>query len=365
MSKAYRNTVQTRGNFRGISRGPSAVIVTARCTVFGWAFFVGGALAADTIVKVSGASIDNIEIIQAKWDLVQYQTDRRGRAQSVAGDQIASIDREAKNRALTRGRAAYVKGDYETAIKRLTSVGGGSKDWEKAEAAYLLGEVYLQAGDAKAGDKQLKAYLKDHGKNKDWWVPHALYARGSAQIALKQFEPAEVSFKKLEKMPGQWSLRAQVGRARAIESSGDKARFLEARSILLAVAKGRTTPVELAHEAYVVRGWIYLRQKQYFEAIKKLKANFFDSSKSRDYLYDVRRAEATYLMGRAYLGLGGKENLEQAELWLLRVPALYRGRGRVYTLSCRALARVYKDLGNSQRAAEWVRRGRTDDGKLD
>ena len=28
----------------------------------------------------------------------------------------------------------------------------------------------------------------------------------------------------------------------------------------------------------------------------------------------------------AYRGLGGKGNLEQAELWLLRVPALYPGR---------------------------------------
>ncbi len=372
MSKAYGNTVHTRSLFRGAARGiarrPSGVLVTALCTVFGWAFFVSGPLAADTIVKLNGASIDNVKIIQAKWDLVQYQTQGRGgRAQSVAAAQIASIDREARGSALIEGRAASQKGDYPGAIQPLTSATkrGGSEAWEKAEAAYWLGETYLQAGNAKDAEKQLKTYLKDHEKDKDWWVPHTLYARGTAQIAMKQVESAEESFKKLEDMPGQWSLRAQVGRARAIEASGNKAKFLQARQILLSVARGRTTPVELKDEAYVVRGRIYLRQKQYGEAIKELKSIFFDPSKSRDYRYDVRRAEATYLMGRAYQRLGGKGNLEEAELWLLRVPALYPGRGRVYTLSCRALALVYKDLGNNKRAAEWGRRGRADDGKLD
>ncbi len=106
-------------------------------------------------------------------------------------------------------------------------------------------------------------------------------------------------------------------------------------------------------------------QQRWHAFWQRLAVYDYDPSKSRDYRYDVRRAEATYLMGRAYLGLGGKENLETAELWLLRVPALYPGRGRVYTLSCRELARVYKDLGNNKRAAEWGRRGRADDGKLD
>ena len=126
--------------------------MTALCTVFGWAFFVSGPLAADTIVKLNGASIDNVKIIQAKWDLVQYQTQGRGgRAQSVAAAQIASIDREARGSALIEGRAASQKGDYPGAIRPLTSATkrGGSEAWEKAEAAYRLGEAYLQVGKAK------------------------------------------------------------------------------------------------------------------------------------------------------------------------------------------------------------------------
>ena len=279
---------------------------------------------------------------------------------------IARLAKESEGLGVTKAlivsspgrRAAAEKGDCEEAEARLTSAArGAAEDWVEAEASYRLGETYLQCGDAEAAEKQLKGYLRSHEKSKDWWVPHALYSLGTAQIALKQYETAELSFKKLEDLPGQWKLKAQVGRARAIEASNNTGKFLQARQLLLSVARGRSTPVELRDEAYVVRGRIFLRQKQYDEAIKELTSIFFDPSKSRDYRYDARRAEATYLMGYAYGAKGGKANLEEAELWLLRVPALYPNRGRVYRLSCRALERVYRDLGNEKRAEEWKRRG--------
>lgn len=351
MNDSYaKNPVHARRAFAG-SRSVTGIA--------GWValftVFFSRELAADSIVKVNGTTIDDVTITAAKWDVVQYQI--AGRPQSIPAEQVASIHRTTVTRDLKEGRSALKNGGYATAIKRLGRVAGAAKDWEQAEAAYLLARAHLESGDLNAADDALKAYLKKYGKEKDWWVPRAIYDRGTVRIALKRYETAEGSFKKLEEMPGQWPARAQVGRARAIEAAKNSAKYLQARQMLLSVAKRRGAPLELRHEAYVVRGRIFiLRQKQYDAAIKELTEVFFDPSKAREYHYDAQRAEATYLMGRAYLGLGGKKNLEEAELWLLRVPALYPNRGRVYTLCCRALAIVYNGLGNKTRAAEWKRK---------
>ncbi len=350
MNDSYaKNSVHARRAFAGSRSVAGIAGWVALCTVF-----FSRELAADSIVKVNGTTIDDVTITAAKWEVVQYQI--ANRPQSIPAAQVASIHRTTVNNDLKRGRRALKNGDYATAVERLGSVARAAKDWEQAEAAYLLARAHREGGDFKAADDELKAYLNKYVKAKDWWVPRAIYDRGTVRIALKRYETAEGSFKKLEEMPGQWPARAQVGRARAIEAAKNSAKYTQALQMLLSVARRRSAPLELRHEAYVVRGRIILRQKQYDRAIKELTEVFFNPAKAREYHYDAQRAEATYLMGRAYLGRGGKKNLEEAELWLLRVPALYPNRGRVYTLCCRALAIVYNGLGNKKRAAEWKRR---------
>lgn len=375
MKSGYRSAVYCRTATRATNRAgrtpststPSSVS-SGRPAAFLSAFFgalsLGGVLSADTIVKLNGTTIEDVKIIDARWDLVQYQVGGSGRAQSVRGGEIASIARAAGDRHLTSGRAAMKKGEYGEAIAELKDVSSTAEEWERAEAAYRLGEAYLESDALKEAEKQLESYLEKYEESKEWWVPAALYALGRTKVEMKQVRSAELTFEKLAEMPGQWPLRAQIGQARAIAASGNTSKYLQARQLLLSVARGRTTPVELKDEAYVLRGWIYVLQKQHREAIKELEEEFFDPLKTREYRYDARRAEATYLMGRAYLGLGGKENLEQAEIWLLRVPALYPNSGRVYGLSCRALATVYKELGNTERALEWARRARSAGGDV-
>jgi hypothetical protein len=63
-------------------------------------------------------------------------------------------------------------------------------------------------------------------------------------------------------------------------------------------------------------------------------------------------------MGVSYKNLPGKENLEKAEIWLLKTAVLFRQHKNIYKDSCSALADVYKQLGRSERATEWEKRAK-------
>ena len=103
MNFAYRNTV--RNGF--VSRRRSA-IVAAFCTLFVSGAFTARTLTADTIVRLNGSTIDDVKIVDAKWDLVQYQV-AGGRAQRLAGGDCAALARVGR---LVTGRLARL-GAYD------------------------------------------------------------------------------------------------------------------------------------------------------------------------------------------------------------------------------------------------------------
>ena len=308
-------------------------------------------LLADTIEMVNGQKQDDVQIVLAHWDSIQFKKGAAGRAQTMVGQQVLSITRASDF--LTPARSAIESGDYERAARALGNVAGAGADWEKAEAMYLQGLALQLQGNVKEAEKAYKAYLEKYKGEKDWWVPHATLGLGEMLLGARQPGTAEVYFRDLAQYGGPWELRSKLGLGEAILLGKGKGGAMEARKMFDEVRNSASAPAVLKQKAAVGRAKAFLLQDQADQLIKEVKDTFFDSPKPEDLLYTAQRAEATLLLGRGYMALGGKENLEQAEMWLLRVPALYGKHVAAFEDACDLLAEVYDKLGNKARAEEW------------
>lgn len=318
------------------------------------AALVRGGVLADSVQLLNSPPQDKVQVLSAKWDNVQYKLPNTPVPLSQDGEKVLSVLRDSP--VLDRPRRALDAGDYDAAVKDLSAVGGASPPWVQAEAKYLLGRAYLQKGSHREAMLALKAYLEKHKGEKDWFVPFATQALGEALLALKQPQTAEVHFKELAEFKGRWTDLAKIGQAQAVILSKGAAGAMQARSLLDEVVRSRDADASLKNRARVARARVLLLQENPQGAMKELLEGFFNSPKPGEIDYSPERAEATLLMGKALMVQGGKENLEQAEIWLLRVPAIYRKEPRVYQEACDSLVEVYEKLGNPARAAEWKAR---------
>jgi hypothetical protein len=319
---------------------------------------------ADSIKLVNGKVLNDIEVVLAQWDNVQYRrleaskgSRKKSKPTSLAGQKIRSMVRESY--LLQPMRDAIVNGKYKKALEGLKAIGeagsGKTEPWELAEARYLIGKTSALAGEPTEAGTAFKDYLSKHDAEKDWYLPFAVYEYGEALIAAKKPGTAVVHFKRLAEFGGRWPLLAKYGEGLAALAKG-KAGAQAARSLLEVVSRSREAPLELREKAAVARVKAILVQENAKRAIEELNEAFFDPSKGDKASYSATRAEATLLMGQAYQSLGGKENLQEAELWFLRIPALYRRHSAIYDEACRALADVYGKLGNKKREEEWKAR---------
>jgi tetratricopeptide (TPR) repeat protein len=309
----------------------------------------GAVSRADTVELSGGKKYDDVKVLIARWDTVQY---KRGTTPptTVGGAQVLSLTRESAILARPRDKLIPA-GDYQGAARSLESIGAGAEAWEIAEAKYLIGKAHALAGNAKDAAAAYKAYLEKYKSEKDWWVPSATAGLAEASLSLKQPGTAGQLFKELMTYGGQWEFRAKIGQADSLLT--EKGKELEARRLYDEVARNRDAPLELRQKALVGRGKAFLLQGQPKGVIKEIGDSFFESPKPEDLAYTAERAQATLLMAKAYLSLGGKENLEQAEIWLLRVPALYANHLSAYREACDLLVDVYGKLKNTARADEW------------
>ena len=314
------------------------------------------ALRADWVELVNGQRYDNVKIVSAKFDAVQYKVGNAAGVSTQTGDKVLTIFRESL--LLQRPRQLLEAGDGEKALRDLTPIISGNlkdDDWQKAEAAFLIGRAHRAAGDGKKAIESFKAYLEKNTPAKDWFVPSATHEMAQTLLDLKQPGTAELSFKELAKYGGPWTLRAKLGEAMALIASKGAAAALPARTLCDEIVRTREAPRELKNQALVLRAKILLLQENPQQAAKELTDGFFTPGKA-EVEYSEERAEASLLLGRAYAALGGKENLEQAEIWYLKVPALYRKYTSVYAEACGELAALYEKAGNAQRASQWKSR---------
>jgi hypothetical protein len=314
-----------------------------------------GRASADWILLVNGQRRDPVQITVAKWDSVQYQVGKTAPA-SLAGEQVAELHRDSSF--LQAGRESIESGNYAKAVTELAAVGSTAKEWEQAEAKFLVARAHARAGNLKEADAAFKAYLEKWKPEKDWWVPQAILEFADALLAARQPGTAEVRYKELTEFGGLWALRSKVGQARALLQQKGENGAVPARQLLNEVAKSSQAPTKVRQQAVVCRAQAFLLQNQPQQAQKELQDEFFPSTpKAGEIAYTPERAEATILMGKAYAAQGGKENLEQAEIWGLRVVALYRKQADTYAQACVFLSDVYSKLGNKARADEWKAKG--------
>lgn len=310
------------------------------------------ALRADTVQLASGRTLENVEVVSAKWDSVQYRQGS-GPVVTQTGAQVLSVER--KGVILDRLRQLIDSGDLVRAQETLKTV-PANQPGVLAESMYLLAQAYQRAGKLKEAIQAYQNYLAKFKTEKDWFVPYATRGLADCSLALDQPASAREYYKELAGFGPRWELDSKLGQAFAMLKEKGAASALEARRLLDEVLRSRSATLELRQKALVGRARAFLLQGQNDQVVKELSEGMFDSPKPEELVYSAERAEASLLMGRAYMAMGGKENLEQAEIWLLRVPALYGRQTNVYAEACDALVEVYTKLNNPTRAAEWKRR---------
>ena len=309
-------------------------------------------LKADVVVLINGKQLDGVTILSAKWDQVLFKQGNKD-SERQAGDKVARIERDSAY--LQPVRSAIAGGNYKKALSSISKLDGkGLKGWQAAELQYLKGKALLNDGNPDKADDVFKEFVSANKESKDYWIPHAIYGRGQASIALGRGNSAQQHFKGLAPYGPTWGLRAKLGEARGLFLAK---KYVDARTRFNEVANNRNSPPTLKVVAVVGRIDVIVAQKQFDKAISDLDKNFFSGSAAAQKLvYGESRARATYLMGICYRGLTGKENLEKAEIWLLKAAVLYRSHKDVYRDSCTGLADVYKQLGRADRATEWGKR---------
>lgn len=315
---------------------------------------VSSALLADTVELFSGQRYDNCQVIKAQWDNVQFKVANAPAAQSSAGDKVFLVRRDSP--LLQSPRSAIESGNADKAIRELEAIkaapGDKVDDWRKAEAEFLLGRAYRAGGDLKKAIDAYKQYIDGNKAAKDWFLPHATLEMAETMLLARQPGTAELAFRELGQFGSHWVIRAKLGEAQSALGRNGVAEAMKIRGLTDEVLRNRDATVELKNQALVIRGKVLLLQKNPKQAISELTQGFFAAAKT-DIDYSYERAEATLLMGKAHLAEGSREGQEQAEIWFLRVPALYKRHVNLYNEACDLLVELYEKEGNQARAAQW------------
>ncbi len=336
-----------------VSLGVAHLAVTAGLFCF------AGFAAADEIELVSGSPRKNVKIVRATYEEIEYTLSGAGKStQKEPAERVLSITRATSSNDLRAGRAALERADYDTAIRRLEAIAKAAADWERAEAAYLVGRALAAKGERKKAAAQLQQFVEEFGPAKDWWVPHALNDLGDIQIRGKRAASAKKSFARLGKLGGRWESAATVGAARVAIAERDKDGYRGVQEKLGSILRSRNAPRQLKEEAALLRAEIFLLRSQGDRALEELGRIFFDATASSEAGYSARRAAAYLLAGKAEASKGGTGNLQKAEIHFLKVAALFRNQGEVYRDACSELAKIYTQLKQPKRADHWKKRAK-------
>jgi tetratricopeptide (TPR) repeat protein len=353
-------SMRRASSFRGVKAQRAARAGAAVSLALG--LCLGVVARADTIEKMTGDSLTDIEVKDAKWDVVTYalaggaagkadtKTKKVVGAQKVDGFTVVVLDRASPR--LSGAKGALENGDYAKAEELLPTAG---EDWEKAEAAYLKGRLNLEwsGTDSSKRAKAIAAfteYLAAYKDAKDFYVPFAVYGLGKAYLADGKYKEALEQFKSLAEFGGArgiWGPRAKIGEGWTVLREKGQTGANVARKAFTEVLSDKALPFPLVQEASTGRAASFTIAGQYDDAITFLNQTFFEAAKTQHSEY---YGEACNLMGDAYRG---KKSPQEAELWYLRTTCFFKRYPAVYKNAAKGLVEIYKELGKSDRAKEW------------
>jgi tetratricopeptide (TPR) repeat protein len=201
------------------------------------------------------------------------------------------------NAALQRGIDAYMKKDYDRAVKDFKrSVGLGRGSSFAADAAQYLAMSYLQLGDTESAIKAYKSALQIDPYRDDIHIK-----LGNLYFSQGKFEEARAEYAEAVRLNPGTANRYALGQAYI-----ELGRFSEAESQYSEIQ--RLAPREAG--GYLGMGQAYSRQGQHEEAIRQ-----FKDAISRDGdLYD-----AYAQLGYSYADLGDVESAQQMVDYLEKV----------------------------------------------
>jgi tetratricopeptide (TPR) repeat protein len=201
------------------------------------------------------------------------------------------------NAALQRGIDAYMKKDYDRAVKEFKrSVGLGRGSSFAADAAQYLAMSYLQLGDTESAIKAYKSALQIDPYRDDIHIK-----LGNLYFSQGKFEEARAEYAEAVRLNPGTANRYALGQAYI-----ELGRFSEAESQYSEIQ--RLAPREAG--GYLGMGQAYSRQGQHEEAIRQ-----FKEAISRDGdLYD-----AYAQLGYSYADLGDVESAQQMVDYLEKV----------------------------------------------
>jgi hypothetical protein len=315
----------------------------------------------DTIERVDGRKIEGVKVLLARCDMVVYRDPRMAGSPvnlTVKGNQVLSIQRESMT--LARLRKVIAEGDYRLAEGILKSVSGKS-EWIRAQGMYLLGLAYLSSGNAAGAEKALRAYLREYSARKDFYVPNATLALADALLSAGNADKAQDLYEEMADFGGQWIVRAKLGKAEAILALEGRKGATAAERLFAEVVSNRATPAASRLRAIIGKGKALLARGRSDAAIQWLQGAFFDDPKPADLAFTPERAEASLVLGKASMAKGTMSDLQVAEIWLLRIPALYAKERAALSAAVKLLVDVYEKLGNEERANEWRQYGNAHD----
>lgn len=334
---------------------------------------LAGAARADVLYLVDGSTLTDVEVETETLQGVTYKQKGKSEPQTVAPDQVLSIEYRRVPSLLDEANGLARDGALEDAIVRYNEFvesiesGENKRDrqaWAPAYALQRVMELRASLGDAegviKAADALLaKAPDSRHG-------PAAVLAKAEAQKSLGKDAQVRQALDDLRAMidakalSKRWSLELEL--AEVLYNAELKGQAKRDRLIEIAGQAGKTYPA-VANRARVSEGETYLEGgKQDFASARKT----FEKI-----LADPKADDAT--MAGAYTGMGdclfheaagksqqggapAKEELEAALLAYMRVAVNYRDQTRYAPKAMFYAGRTFDLLGEDDNSKASARR---------
>ena len=278
-------------------------LATVSALVTGIALVAGTASAQDTIVYKDGQTYPSkggsqrITVTEETYSVIKYDIKTGGGSlsQDVSTSRVAEIRYARKVADYNEAMEFFNSGSYRDAIEAFTPLPDRrSPHWLKPYSLFHIAESHFRMGDTAGAITAFQAFIDAVPQHR--FVPKARQRTGEAQLRMKKLEDARTTFTSLRRdvdskgFEPSYRYMADLGIIGIDEAKGSWSTALASLQKLQAEV-GDEYP-EVANEARLRIGNVYISDGQYKQA-----ENFFQSiidgeSPSKDVLYG------------AYVGLG-------------------------------------------------------------